>query len=87
MRSDRKLLFRFSHRELKIVPGDAVPVCRAQAGQPAFENLQQLSKKTNWLRTPFFGEAVSENGGLCQREIACLPRLVKSLAFPLFSCS
>jgi hypothetical protein len=34
--------------------------------QPAFENLQPLSKKTNWLRTSFFGETVSDNELLCQ---------------------
>jgi len=36
--------------------------------QPAFESLKGPPEKVDWLRTPVFGQRVSDNGVLCQNE-------------------
>ena len=56
--NDRKSLFRFSHRELKIAPGDAVPA-RVR------EHLAAI-KESELAPYPVFWQTVSDKGLLCQ---------------------
>ena len=58
--NDRKSLFRFSHRELKIAPGDAVPARLLRLLAPITQS--------RLARYPLLAGTVSDNVVLCQRE-------------------
>ena len=59
--NDRKSLFKFSHRELKIAPRDAVP---ARVREPP-----AAVRESELVPYPVFYETISDNGLLCQREV------------------